>query len=711
MYSKSSVYGRTLDKSLARPRAFLAVLYAFTRQYDNAATECEQALELDPNDERAHFLVGVALRFLGRWEEAISVYKKAIRLNPFPDNRVYYGLGIAYCFTGQFGKGIEACQRATQGNIDNLIAHVVLTAAYSMAGRDEEARATSEKVLKIDPKFTVKSFEKRALRLKNQSDVKRYVEALKRAGLPYTPPLPLPEKTSIAVLPFVNMSDDPEQEYFSDGMTDELIGDLAKIKDIFVISRNSAFTYKGKSIKAQQIANDLNVRYILEGSVQRFGNKVRIRAQLIDGQTDHHLWSESYDGVMDDIFDLQDKITGKIVSALAIKLTPDEKELISEKGTDNLLAYDAYLKGFEHYSLMTGENLLKAAEYYYQAIGIDPNFSRAYAGLAAAYWMMTWHDFPRQLGISNPIEYRTLKVKARNFLEIAMKKPTNEAYRLAALFDPFRRKYDSALANAEKSVALAPNSDMAHRALAVILSWIGRPSEALLHLDKAMKLDPKFVDVFLGEKGKAYYLLGDYKKAVELIERSLKLNPGLTAYACYAAASYAFLDQQNEAKRAWKIFKDGFWIKLSPTTKFLYFGFPFKDQKVFDRFVKGLVKAGFQGDPSDYYIIHKNNKLSGDQIKYQFYGKTISGYHMMGPEIALKFDIRGKVESRLPQFGLSDKAKSFVENDMMCFEFEKWYEGIKSCSDYYNNPEGTHINKSQFIVLDDLGMRFLSIQE
>ena len=149
------------------------------------------------------------------------------------------------------------------------------------------------------------------------------------------------------VLPFTNLSDDPEQEYFADGMTDELIGDLAKIKDIFVISRNSAFTYKGKSIKAQEIANDLNVRYILEGSVQRSGNKVRIRAQLIDGKTDHHLWSESYDGVMDDIFDLQDKITGKIVSALAIKLTPDEKDKISEKGTDNLLAYDAYLKGFE----------------------------------------------------------------------------------------------------------------------------------------------------------------------------------------------------------------------------------------------------------------------------------------------------------------------------------------------------------------------------
>ena len=520
----------------------------------------------------------------------------------------------------------------------------------------------------------------------------------------------LAEKPSIAVLPFENMSNDPEQEYFSDGMTDELIGDLAKINDIFVISRNSAFTYKGKSIKAQQIAKDLNVRYILEGSVQRSGNKVRIRAQLIDGKTDHHLWSESYDGVMDDIFALQDKITGKIVSALAIKLTPDKKDKISEKGTNNLLAYDAYLKGYEHYSLMTGENLLKAVEYYQQAIEIDPNFSRAYAALAMTYWMMTTNDMPRQLGISNPLEFITLKVKARHYLEIAMINPTFEAYRLAAFLDVHRRKYDSALSNAEKSVALAPNSNSSHFTLSFVLNFIGRHDEALTHLDKAMKLDPKKADLFAGEKGRTYYLLGDYKKAVELIEKSLKFNPGLTVVATYAAASYAFLGQQNEAERAWNIFNN-FAAKTLPTTKFLYWAFPFKDEKVFDRFLEGLVKAGFQGDPSDYYIVHKNNKLRGDQIKNQFYGKTASGYLSLGIEMALIFDTSGNVEFNYPQYYLSDKAKSFVENDQLCFEFEKWYEGIKYCSDYYNNPEGTHNSKSQYIVLNDIGLRLLSIQE
>ncbi|MBW2251374.1 MAG: tetratricopeptide repeat protein, partial [Deltaproteobacteria bacterium] len=267
-----------LDESLARPHALMALLYTLTKQYKAAASKCEQALALDPNDERAHSLVGTALRFAGRWEEAILVYEKAIRLNPYPDSYTYFGLGLAYCFTGQFEKAIEACQRAAQNNPNDLFANVTITAVYGMAGRNEEARDSAEKVLKIDPKFTIKSW-KNILRLKNQSELKRYVEALRNAGLPYEPALPLPDKPSIAVLAFENMSEDPNQEYFSDGISEDIITALSKTDQLFVIARNSTFTYKGKPVKVKQVAQELGVRYVLEGSVRKSGNRVRITAQ------------------------------------------------------------------------------------------------------------------------------------------------------------------------------------------------------------------------------------------------------------------------------------------------------------------------------------------------------------------------------------------------------------------------------------------------
>ncbi len=172
----------------------------------------------------------------------------------------------------------------------------------------------------------------------------------------------LPEKPSIAVLPFANLSGDPEQEYFSDGMTDDLITDLAKISGLLVIARNSVFTYKGKPVKIQQVAEDLGVRYVLEGSIRKAGDQVRINAQLIDASTGHHLWAERYDGVMDDIFNLQDKITSKIVSALALKLTAAEQEHTKSKETDNVEAYDAFLRGWEHYQRFTPEDFSK--QYY-----------------------------------------------------------------------------------------------------------------------------------------------------------------------------------------------------------------------------------------------------------------------------------------------------------------------------------------------------------
>ena len=206
--------------------------------------------------------------------------------------------------------------------------------------------------------------------------------------------LPLPDKPSIAVLPFANLSDDASQEYFADGITDDLITDISKISSLFVIARTSTFVYKGKSIDVRTVAKELGVRYILEGSVRRVGDQVRINAQLIDSTTGGHLWAERYDGSLADVFGLQDKVARKIVAVLAVQLTAGEQQRVARKETEVPEAYDAFLQGWQHYLRQNPENFRKAISYFEKAIELDPEYSRAYAALAATYmhvWKRYWH--------------------------------------------------------------------------------------------------------------------------------------------------------------------------------------------------------------------------------------------------------------------------------------------------------------------------------
>jgi TolB-like protein/DNA-binding winged helix-turn-helix (wHTH) protein len=196
---------------------------------------------------------------------------------------------------------------------------------------------------------------------------------------------PLPDRPSIAVLPFSNLSDDKQQDYFADGMTEDLITDISKVNGLFVVARNSVFTYKGKTVKARQIAEELGVRYVMEGSVRRVGDQVRINAQLIDAITGGHVWAERYDGSLEDVFSMQDKIAKRIVTALADTLTGLESGA-SQIETSNTEAYDAYLRGWERYRLGTPEDLSKAVFYFEQAIELDPDYAHAHSALAAVYW-------------------------------------------------------------------------------------------------------------------------------------------------------------------------------------------------------------------------------------------------------------------------------------------------------------------------------------
>jgi TolB-like protein len=284
------------------------------------------------------------------------------------------------------------------------------------------------------------------------------------------------------------MSKDPEQEYFADGISEDLITDLSKIPNFLVISRLSSFTYKGKSVKIQQIAEELGARYVLEGSVQKANNNVRINAQLIDATTGHHLWAERYDGNTKDIFALQDKITQKIAGSLAVKLTEDEQDRLTQKETTNIEAYEAFLKGSNLANSLRNdpEKFAESLPWFEKAIELDPDYSRAYAALAETYVFGSWWGIQRKLGISS----RLARMRGINYLQMAMKNPTNIAYRVAALVYTNQRQHEKALDHGMRAIALGPNDYRSNTFMAQTLILSGRPDEAVDFTERMRRTDP-----------------------------------------------------------------------------------------------------------------------------------------------------------------------------------------------------------------------------
>jgi len=285
----------------------------------------------------------------------------------------------------------------------------------------------------------------------------------------------LPEKPSIAILPFDNMSTDPEQVHFCDGITDEIITALAKIPDLFVIARNSTFVYKGKPVKIKQVSEELGVQYVLEGGIRRVGDQIRITAQLIDAIKGHHLWAERYDGKIVDIFDLQDTVTQKIVAELAVKLTPEKEQIIADRGTKNLEAYDAFLQGLGHAWPQNSENLGKAITYFKKAIELDPDFVRGHGALYAYYSVIRSRFYDKELGISD------INSLIQKHIKLAFKKnPSAMTYMAVAWGNIFSGQIEKGKEHIERAFALAPNNAKINQTMGAALIYTGRPGEAIV---------------------------------------------------------------------------------------------------------------------------------------------------------------------------------------------------------------------------------------
>jgi TolB-like protein len=363
---------------------------------------------------------------------------------------------------------------------------------------------------------------------------------------------PLPDKPSIAVLPFVNMSDDPKQEYFVDGMTEDLITDLSKLSGLFVIARNSVFTYKNKAVRIQQVAEDLGVRYVLEGSVRRAGEQVRINAQLVDATTGGHLWAERYDGSMADVFALQDKVTKKIVSALSVNLTAEEAARSSRHKGVSTEAYDAFLQGWAHYRLQTPDNIAAAVSAFERAIALEPGYAYAHAALAASYWQVWENGWINTLNTSF---FRAMK-EAKRHLQQAMGAPSPLAHLVASKISAAQGKYEDAVKEAERAVALDRNDSTGYAALASALILAGKAAEGADVIRQAMRLDPHYPPTYLITLGQAQFGMDRFGDAAATLERAVQRTPENEWAWVYLAAAYGHLGKTGEGQAAVEVFDE-----------------------------------------------------------------------------------------------------------------------------------------------------------
>jgi TolB-like protein/Tfp pilus assembly protein PilF len=288
------------------------------------------------------------------------------------------------------------------------------------------------------------------------------------------------------VLPFANMSGDPQQDYFADGMTDDLITGLSQVSGLFVIARNSSFSYKGQSVDVRKVAETLGVRYVLEGSVQRASDRVRINAQLIDAVSGGHVWAEHFDGKFSDVFALQDKVTRDIADALALRLTQAEQQALAQQETSVPAAYDAFLRGWEHYRLTTPDDLAKAIPFFEEAVRLDPSYGRAYAALALVYVRLYSRGWTFALGITRQ-EARTA---ARDHLQKAKELSATLAHQVDGIMMFNENRFKAAIAAFQEGAAAEPGDPWNHALLGLVLTAAGRPAEALQHIQVALRLDP-----------------------------------------------------------------------------------------------------------------------------------------------------------------------------------------------------------------------------
>jgi TolB-like protein len=400
------------------------------------------------------------------------------------------------------------------------------------------------------------------------------------------PTLRLPDKPSIAVLPFQNLSGDPEQEYFADGVVEDITMALSLFRWMFVIARNSSFTYKGRHVDVKQVGRELGVRYVLEGSVRKSGARIRITGQLIDAETGAHLWADRFEGALEDMFDLQDRVTASVVGAIAPKLQLEQIKRATRKPTENLDAYDYYLRGLARARSWTKGANAEALQLFCKAIELD-------RGLACAYGMAAWCYVRRKaVGWTNErVQESSEGVRmARKAVYLGGEDPIAlcmGGYALAFL----AQEFDDAAAFMDRGLAVNPNTALAWTLSAWLRVWRGEPDFALEHVERAIRLSPLDPYMFSmhGSMAYAHFISGRYEMASSCAEMATRDNPAFLLAICISAASNALAGRLEPARRAMSRALECDTNLRASSLRDLA---PFRRANDFTTFIEGLRKAG-----------------------------------------------------------------------------------------------------------------------
>ncbi|TJV30089.1 MAG: hypothetical protein E5Y16_22305 [Mesorhizobium sp.] len=405
--------------------------------------------------------------------------------------------------------------------------------------------------------------------------------------------LSLPDKSWIAVLPFVNMSGDPEQEYFSDGITEDIITELSRFRSLSVIARNSSFTYKGRSMKIPDVARDLGVTYVLEGSVRRAGNRLRITAQLIDAETGSHVWAERYDREIADMFAVQDEITQRIVGMLAVGLEDDSLERAKRKQPENLIAYDNWLRG-KRLLWTVGQNNLEARQHFEKAAATDPSFSRAYSGLAVTYQM-------EALDLLIAAEGRGAYDMAFDCAKRALALDEADYQAHIALAWPclYRGDYERMKKHVNRAIMLNPNDADSLANASYLLAMYGEAEKAVACGEAAMRLNPRYPDWYIAFQATALFTARRYPEA---LAARIRVPDYFIDSTFFRAAILAKLDRLAEAK-LWaekavarlKARPGGVEQAAKGCIQLLLDNNPFRRQEDRDHFAEAMRMAGVPG--------------------------------------------------------------------------------------------------------------------